>query len=136
MENSGDKAVGAILHDKGVTFRVWAPFAQNVFVSGSFNNWAKSPMDKEDGGYWHVEALNAQAGQEYKFVIDTGNGELRKNDPRSLQMTTSAGNSVIINQSFDWANDNFKAPSFNEQVVYELHVGTFNRPDPAVSGTF
>jgi 1,4-alpha-glucan branching enzyme len=51
-------------------------------------------------------------------------------------MTTSAGNSVIINQSFDWENDNFKAPNFNEQVVYELHVGTFNRPDPAESGTF
>jgi 1,4-alpha-glucan branching enzyme len=136
MENSSEKAVGAILHDKGVTFRVWAPFAQNMFVSGSFNNWAKSLMEKEDGGYWHLEVPNALAGQEYKFVIDTGNGELHKNDPRSLQMTTSAGNSVIIDQSFDWENDDFKAPNFNEQVIYELHVGTFNRPDPAESGTF
>jgi 1,4-alpha-glucan branching enzyme len=84
-----------------------------------------------------LEVSNALAGQEYKFVIDTGNGELHKNDPRSLQMTTSAGNSVIIDQTFDWTeNDNFKAPNFNEQVIYELHIGTFNRPDPAESGTF
>jgi 1,4-alpha-glucan branching enzyme len=136
MENSSENAVGAILHDKGVTFRVWAPFAQNVFVSGSYNNWSKALMEKENGGYWHLEVSNALAGQEYKFVIDTGNGELHKNDPRSLQMTTSAGNSVIIDQTFNWENDNFKAPNFNEQVIYELHIGTFNRPDPAESGTF
>lgn len=32
--------------------------------------------------------------------------------------------------------DNFVMPPKHDQVIYELHVGTFNRPDAATSGTF
>jgi 1,4-alpha-glucan branching enzyme len=136
MDNTGKKEVGAILHENKVTFRVWAPFAVEVSVTGSFNNWSRFPLSKEDGGYWAGDVDGGLAGQEYKFVINTGNGELFKNDPRALQMTTAAGNSVIVDQSFDWEKDKFSAPNFNEQIIYELHVGTFNRPDPSEPGTF
>jgi 1,4-alpha-glucan branching enzyme len=136
MEQHREKEVGAILHENGVTFRVWAPFAKSVAVTGSFNNWGRSDLNKEEDGHWSNEVFGGLAGQEYKFIIDSGNGELFRNDPNGLQMTTDAGNSVIADRSFDWENDNFNAPNFNEQVIYELHAGTFNRPDPAESGTF
>jgi 1,4-alpha-glucan branching enzyme len=136
MDNIGKKEVGAILHGNKVTFRVWAPFAKAVSVTGSFNNWSRFPLNKEDNGYWAADISGGLAGQEYKFVIGTGSGELVRNDPRALQMTTSAGNSVIADQNFNWDEDKFSAPNFNEQIIYELHVGTFNRPDPAEPGTF
>jgi 1,4-alpha-glucan branching enzyme len=136
MADNSNNEVGAVLHGANCSFRVWAPFAKGVSVTGSFNNWQKTPLVNEDNGHWYAEVQSVQAGQEYKYVIDTGNGELFKNDPRSLQLTTAAGNSVIVDQSFDWDDDDYQALPFNQQVIYELHVGTFNRPDPSESGTF
>lgn len=130
------KDVGAFLRGKGAVFRVWAPFAKNVEVTGTFNGWGRTPLNSEQDGYWAAEVENVVAGQEYKFVIQSENGEFFRNDPRSLQVTTNAGNSVIADPEFDWEQDGYQLPSFNTQVLYELHVGTFNRPDPAVSGTF
>jgi len=136
MDESGKKVVGAVLHGNSCMFRVWAPFAQDVALTGTFNNWSKTAMQKEDSGHWAVEVPGVLAGQEYKFVINTGNGELFRNDPRALQMTTAAGNSVVVDSAFAWEDDHFEAPTFNEQVIYELHVGTFNRPDASTAGTF
>ena len=34
--------MGAIVHEGGVAFRVWAPHADAVFVKGTFNNWSES----------------------------------------------------------------------------------------------
>ncbi|MDQ3123494.1 MAG: alpha-amylase family glycosyl hydrolase [bacterium] len=51
-------------------------------------------------------------------------------------MTTTAGNSVITDSSFDWEGDDFSPPPFHQTVIYELHIGTFFRPDLAVQGTF
>ncbi|MEJ0073543.1 MAG: hypothetical protein WDN27_05745 [Candidatus Saccharibacteria bacterium] len=59
-----------------------------------------------------------------------------KNDPRSLQVTTNMGNSVLVDETFDWQDSGFAAPNFNQAVLYELHIGTFSRPDPAQPGTF
>jgi 1,4-alpha-glucan branching enzyme len=130
------KDVGGILHGSYATFRVWAPFAQKVEVTGAFNNWGREPMEGEGDGYWAATVKNAEAGQEYKYVINTGSSELFKNDPRSLAVTTSEGNSVLVDTAFEWEDDNFQTPSFNKQVLYEIHVGTFSRPDTSTVGTF
>ncbi len=136
MDKQFKKDMGAVLHGSSAIFRVWAPFAKAVSVAGSFNNWQPTAMDSEDDGFWSAEVANVMAGQEYKFVINTGGQVLYKNDPRSLQLTTSFGNSVIVDPNFDWDGDNFEPPSMNNQVIYELHVGTFNRTDRSESGTF
>ena len=136
MGKKTKKDVGAILHHDHVSFRVWAPFAANVSVMVMFNDWVKTPMQREDDGYWTVEVKGAKAGQEYRYIIDTGHGEISRNDPRALRVTTSAGNSVIVDTTFDWEGDDFTPLPINQQVIYELYVGTFNRPDPSETGTF
>jgi 1,4-alpha-glucan branching enzyme len=136
MSKVHKKEVGAIVHKAGVSFRVWAPFASSVAVCGSFNNWGETPMVHEDDGYWHADVPEARVGQEYKFAITNGDKKFLRNDPRALHFPTSAGNSVIANPNFDWGEDTFKPIPFEQQVIYELHVGTFNRPDPAITGTF
>ena len=35
--------MGAIPHEKGVAFRVWAPHADAVAVIGTFNDWRRTP---------------------------------------------------------------------------------------------
>lgn len=134
MDNKKD--VGAIVHRSGVSFRVWAPFATSVAVTGAFNNWSKSELKNEDDGYWSTFVRGAVEGQEYKFVIDNNGITYYRNDPRAFHFTTTAGNSVITGTKFDWGDDVFVAPPLEEQVIYELHVGTFNRPDQAINGTF
>lgn len=130
------KDVGTAVRKSGVGFRVWAPFADKVSITGSFNDWTETPMDSEADGYWSVFVRGAKPGQEYKFVIYNGSQRLIRNDPRALHFTTSPGTSVIASGAFDWGEDEFFPPPTNEQVIYELHVGTFNRPDPAIVGTF
>lgn len=109
----------------GVAFRVWAPNATSVGVKGQFNGWATSALTEEgDSGYWSRDMAGAQAGQEYKYVI---NGSMDRRDPRGRRVVNSAGNSIIYDaNAFDWGGVNASPPWQNDLVIYEMHVGTFN----------
>ena len=43
---------------------------------------------------------------------------------------------MVVDRNFDWTGDNFQMPNWNETVIYELHIGTFSRPQPNQVGTF
>jgi len=136
MSGHHKKDVGAVVRKSGVDFRVWAPNATNVAVTGSFNDWQTLDMTDEGDGYWAVFAEGAQAGQEYRYVVTNGDQVLSRTDPRALQMTTAAGNAVVVDTHFDWADDGFELAPLDAQVLYELHIGTFHRSDPSTIGTF
>jgi 1,4-alpha-glucan branching enzyme len=125
--------MGAIPHEAGVAFRVWAPHAEKVAVIGTFNNWDKAthPMVKEnDSGYWYADVNSAKVGQEYRFHLTTPFGEFSRIDPYAREVTNSIGNAVVHDPNFDWSGDDFESPNWNEMVIYELHVGTFHDPNP------
>jgi 1,4-alpha-glucan branching enzyme len=125
--------MGAIPHAGGVTFRVWAPHARRVSIIGSFNNWSGDahPMQAEENGNWYADVPNARVGDQYKFLLDTEAGELKRIDPYAREMTNSVGNAVVHDPHFDWAGDDFDLAPWNELVIYELHVGTFNDAENA-----
>ena len=122
------KGMGSILHAKGVAFRVWAPHAERVSVIGSFNDWdgAKHPLKAEKNGYWYANVAEAHAGDEYRFLLFTEKGEFKRIDPYAREVTSSTGNAIVHDPSFDWQGDEFHVAPYNELVIYELHVGTFN----------
>lgn len=130
--------MGAVLEDGITTFRVWAPNADTVSVIGDFNNWQNDDLflEPEEHGYWVGVTDKAQEGQEYKYVIVNGEQQLFRNDPYAFEVTNSNGNSIIRTLNFDWDGDDFKIANWNELVIYELHVGTFNRKAPDAVGTF
>ncbi len=130
--------MGAVINDGAVTFRVWAPNAAKVFVGGSFNNWSENEilLEAENNGYWSVTTEQASEGDEYKFFIEYNGKLLSRNDPYAYEVTNSNGNSIIRTLDFNWEDEDFKMPSWNELVIYELHVGTFNRSSPDAVGTF
>lgn len=131
--------MGAILHQKGVFFRIWAPQAKQVFVTGDFNNWTPNEyeLEHEENGYFAGNIDIAKANTQYKFVLETNQGQLFKNDPYAKKMTNSAGNSVVYDaDKFDWENDEFFMPYWNEAVIYELHLGTFNVKEKGKLGDF
>ena len=129
------KNVGTIITRSGASFRVWAPFADKVSVIGSFNNWVPTNLESEQDGYWFVFINGVIPGQEYKFLISNGDDTLIRNDPRALHFTTSAGTSVVSNNK-PIIEDNYDRIAIEQQIIYEVHVGTFSRKDPAINGSF
>ncbi|WP_437224068.1 alpha-amylase family glycosyl hydrolase [Planctomicrobium sp. SH661] len=123
--------MGALLHDQGTAFRVWAPHAESVSVIGTFNDWDPQahPMEQEENGNWFLDIPGVEAGAEYRFFIRNGKQELSRVDPHAREVTNSAGNGVVTDPSFDWEDDDFKMPLLNELVVYEMHIGTFGERD-------
>jgi len=134
--------MGATPYDTGVTFRVWAPFATAVCVSGTFNGWsaAASALSLEGGGYWSCDVEGAQVNDEYKFVVTSpfAAAPLWKNDPYARALTQSNGNSIIAASGDPPADPSYSTPPWNELVVYEVHVGSFlfDPSSPGGRGTF
>ncbi|MDK2858579.1 MAG: 1,4-alpha-glucan branching enzyme, partial [Verrucomicrobiota bacterium] len=135
--------MGAVPGAKGVTFRVWAPHAEKVYVTGTFNDWNKTstPMVSEKDGYWFAEAAEAKAGDEYRYLIHTPADwklpPLSRIDPYAKKVTNSTGNGVIYDPAaFDWGDDDFHMATGNELVIYEMHIGTFNVQEKGKPGTF
>jgi len=131
--------MGAVLQDGGVLFRVWAPHADSVSVIGSFNDWSPDahPLSEEGDGYWAVNVEEAQAGDAYKYRIVNGDQTLEKIDPYAREVTHSDGVGVIHDPAFDWGDgDPFEMPSWDELVIYEMHVGTFHDEPGGEPGDF
>lgn len=130
--------MGAIPHADGVAFRVWAPHAHQVSVIGTFNDWQDGThiCNHEENGYWYVDISHAKPGDEYKFHIVNGEQQLQRIDPYAKIVTNSVGNGVIPPADlFEPPHTRFHLPAWNELVIYELHIGTFNAKDDQV-GTF
>ncbi len=128
--------LGATPIDNGVAFKVWAPNAREVQVYGDFNQWKEGEflLEKTENGEWQTFIANCSIGDGYKFIItDAEKNKLYKNDPRAKELTNSAGHSVVATSAFDWeGQDSFQMESLNKLVIYELHLGTFNKVSDAV----
>ncbi len=128
--------MGTILFPGGVAFRVWAPFATSVSASGEWSTTA-NPFTSEGNGYWYVEVPGAKIGDHYEFVIFRGGQPpLKRKNPYASEVVNSVGKAIIHDPNFDWAGDNFTMPPWNELVIYEMHVGTFNDLPGGGPGTF
>lgn len=132
--------LGATLHNKGVDFAVWSPFAESVSLLLSIDfDWKEYPLTKTDNDVWSIDDVDAKAGQSYKYRIITSDGrELERNDPYARQLTDSDnGASIITVRDFEWESvSSFRPAPKESTLIYELHVGTFNRPDASTTGTF
>jgi len=145
--------MGAVLHDGGCTFRVWGPNASAVWVAGDFTKPAwdagkvalgrdAADADSEGFRYWSAFVPGVGAGAEYRFVVlnggvgagNEGGPPLWRMDPYGRDATSSEGNSRTVDTSFAWTGT-FEMPAWNDLVIYELHIGTFNA-SPGAIGTF
>ncbi len=128
--------MGSIPHKNGVAFRVWAPNAQKICVTGTFNDWEEDTfeLDSEENGFWYGDNKSAKIGDEYKYVIWNGDMKLEKNDPYAKALTSSIGNTIIVDPAFEWEDSDYNMPSWNELIIYEIHVGTFNSPQRNMPG--
>jgi 1,4-alpha-glucan branching enzyme len=125
--------VGGTLVPGGATFRVWAPRAQAVHVSGDFNGWkhdTTSRMAPIGDGHWASFVPGLKDGDPYLFYVEgTGLSDFKR-DPRTRLLTFQPAfpscNSVLRNAAgFPWHHAQFTPPAFNDLILYQLHVGTY-----------
>lgn len=130
--------MGAIPHENGTAFRVWAPNADKVLVAGTFNGWSqvRTPLAYEDNGYWSADVAGVGPGDQYKFVIRHTSHTLLRTDPYARDVASPHDNAIISNGRFDWGETPYQTPAWNEMVIYELHVGTFHEKPDGPPGNF
>ncbi len=134
-EPSSRQGMGAIPYtdsnESGTTFRVWGNLANAVCVSGTFNNWStdKHPLASEGNGYWSADIPEAKINDRYRYVIQSDyiQGFQWRTDPYCKCVDNDTDNGSIVSAAYDWGDDHFSFPGWNELVVYELHVGSFYR---------
>ena len=138
MSITKNKSMGAVLDAEGTTFRVWAPNATQVYVTGSFNDWDHTalPMAQEAGGLWTLHVPQARAGHEYRYRVVSPYGEWMRIDPYAKESVCSNCSSVIHDPVFDWGNIQFARPKVEDLVIYEMHIGTFNHKPGTKPGNF
>ena len=77
---------------EGVRFTVYAPHARNVFVIGSFTNWAEHPvrMERTDfEGVWSVFIKDVKEWDSYKYRLEDRTGKpADKADPYAFYAET------------------------------------------------
>ncbi len=120
---------GAVPHEAGTFFGLWAPNATAVFVTGTFNDWSPTshPLAPQDEGWWSADITGVKPGDEYRFRIVAGETELSRIDPYARRLTSSVGNAIVPRPIAAADTASFTPPALNETVIYELHIGTFGR---------
>src|SRR3954452_19343268 len=125
---------GATVTPDGVRFRLWAPAAGRVEIGAgtTANDLAWQEMQGGSDGWFERVVVDARAGDRYLFRID---GETEVPDPasRSNPDDVHAASEVIDPLAYEWRDADWRGRSWNDAVVYELHVGAFT-PDGTFAG--
>jgi maltooligosyltrehalose trehalohydrolase len=107
-------------------FAVWAPQLEKVELQLQSDSSHCIPMTRDELGYYHatVEQKQASAGSKYFYRLD---GSSERPDPASrFQPDGVHGASQLVDfGDFSWSDASWSAPSLEDSVFYELHVGTF-----------
>lgn len=83
--------------DGNYVFRVWAPHAEQVFLSGTFNGWDKQKMQLLEDGESYELSTTARVGDKYKFIVQTrDNRFLCKSDPYAFSCDLKDGFVSVI----------------------------------------
>ena len=120
----------------GVSFAVWAPNAQGVRVTGSFNYWDSQahPMRSLGStGIWEIFIPNIRDGTVYKFAILGRDGVWReKADPFAFATEVPpATGSVVFTSRYEWHDEEWLLrraqtdPLRAPMSIYEVHLGSW-----------
>ena len=118
-----------------VTFRLYAPMADDVSVIGEWNNWdvTKDKMKKiDDSGVWEIEIPNLTNYQCYKFHFKNANGKyVDKIDPYAFYSELRPGtcSRLFDIRNFAWHDDSWmksRDRNFDKPMsIYEMHLGSW-----------
>ena len=129
------KFLGSFLDGDSCTFRVWAPNAKRVFVTGEFCSWYPYTYEMKkinDRGIYEIQVPGVSEFDAYKYVIVTHSGvELWKADPYAKHAETRplTASKVYTLPEYKWKDkkwmDNRTVPYHQPMNIYEVHLGSW-----------
>ena len=123
----------------GYLFRVWAPKARNVYVTGEFNHWSQTEHKMKkitEQGIWQLFIPGIEEYSLYKYVIEDKSGSfLTKTDPYGFHSETRPG---TASKTYDlshyqwkdaeWQSRSGQPSSYQSPMnIYEVHFGSWRK---------
>ena len=130
-----------LLPDGSVVFRVWAPNAVNVAVSGDFNGWNETanPMKPiGNSGIWETFIKGIKVYDTYKYAITGSDKKTRmKADPYGFHTETRPDTATKFYDIsiFKWNDEEWQKQKKLNSVysspvnIYEVHAGSWKQHD-------
>jgi maltooligosyltrehalose trehalohydrolase len=114
---------GVDVQPGGIHARVWAPAVRSVDIV-LLRGDRRIPLTREADGHFSAWVADAGHGDRYWFALD---GDRLRPDPCSrLQPEGPHGPSQVVDPDrFTWTDDRWPGVSGENNVLYEMHVGTF-----------
>ena len=117
--------------DDGWVYREWAPAADQLYLTGDFNDWqwTATPLERLDNGNWEIvlPGDTIRQGSRVMTIVDNG-GELTQHIPLYALRVTQDWETQSwccevwdMDEPYDWTDDDFQ--SSEPPVIYEAHVG-------------
>ena len=133
------KFLGSFLEGDACTFRVWAPNARRVFVTGEFCSWYPHTYEMKlinDKGIYEIQIHGVNQFDAYKYVIVTQSGvELWKADPYAKHAETRplTASKVYSLPEYRWNDkkwmENRTVPYHQPMNIYEVHLGSWKHSE-------
>lgn len=117
--------------DDGWVYREWAPAADQLYLTGDFNDWqwTASPLTRLDNGNWEIflPGDTLHQGSKVMTIVDNG-GNLTQHIPLYARRVTQDWESQSWccevwdeTEPYPWTDQDFR--SSEPPVIYEAHVG-------------
>jgi len=144
--------LGATVKEKGVSFKLWAPTAQQVELL-LFNDDltpAKTPrltlVEDTNTGVWSVTGDSSLNGAYYQYQVTVYHPESKQvetlltTDPYSLSLSVNSKYSQVVDlnasetQPENWLNHQVPTvKNIEDNIFYETHIRDFSSNDTALS---
>ncbi len=135
-EHHAQDFLGSFLQDGGALFRVWAPNAVSVSVTGPWCGWDPhaKPMSRREGGIWELFIPGLQQYDCYKYAVFSHDGQiLYKADPYAYHAETrpQTASRLYDLSGFKWTDSKWLTHRRTHKVydspmnVYEVHAGSW-----------
>lgn len=136
--------------DGGTVFRVWAPHAEAVFLTGDFNDWGESdPMTRvSEGGVFEITLQPGRVapGALYKFKLQTPAGARYKADPYAFACEKPPRTASVFCDLSDYTWHDAGWMAYRQKAmtepyaapinIYEVHLGSFKRHEDGTMLTY
>lgn len=143
--NTGDnyqayRHLGAHREDGYWVFRVWAPRAAHIELTGDFNSWGGQEMVPNVAtGIWEGRVLENIEGSLYKYRVHHHDGSfVMKADPFAVRSELRPGTASVVTELLDyhWKDSSWMRRRRvwntykNPLNIYEVHLGSWMKhPD-------